>query len=186
MKDNITIITRAAQAGHVKLGDRPTGPPPIHLRGDSILPFVTEGNFTNTDDIRRDKFTLLVIPGKTKTASGDLFWDDGESINTIESGKYNYYTFKLHPNCSLEIDVIKSGYDMSSEPQIISGIGIVGTVDGDIEASIDGKPLDKNSLSHDNHFGTTLKVDLNLQSKKAGDKWIINWKLTKTNSCNIK
>jgi hypothetical protein len=74
---------------------------------------------------------------------------------------------------------------MSSEPQIISGIWIVGTVDGDIEASIDGKPLDKNSVSRDNHFGTTLKVDLNLQSKKADDKWIINWKLTKTNSCNI-
>jgi hypothetical protein len=63
---------------------------------------------------------------------------------------------------------------MSSEPQIISGIGTVGTVDGDIEASIDGKPLNKNSVSHDNHFGTTLKVDLNLQSKKAGYKLEVN------------
>ncbi len=150
------------------------------------MPIMGEGKTVNTDDIRRDKFSLLVIPGKTKTASGDLFWDDGESINTIESGKYNYYTFELHPNCSLEINVIKSGYDMSSEPQILNSIGIVGTVDEDIEASIDGKALDKKSILYYDSFGTDLWVEINLQSKKAGDKWVINWKSTKTNTCNIK
>jgi hypothetical protein len=56
---------RASKTGHVKLEDRPTGPPPIHLRGGSILPVIGEGKTANTDDIRRDKFGLLVIPSKT-------------------------------------------------------------------------------------------------------------------------
>ncbi len=96
-------------------------------------------NAFNTDRVRRDKFWLLIFPGKTKTASGDLFWNDGEAINIIESGKYNYFTFELHPNCSLEINVIKSGYDMSSEPQIISGVAILGTDGEEVEYSIDGE-----------------------------------------------
>jgi hypothetical protein len=166
----------------VKLEDRPKGPPPIHLLGGSILPVIGEGKTANTGDFRRDKFSLLVIPSKTKTASGDLFWDDGESIDTIESGKYNYYTFELHPNCLLEINVIKSGYDMSSEPEILNSIGI-GTVDEDIEASIDRKALEKKSVSYFNPFGTAIWVELNLQSKKSGNKWVINCKSTKTNSC---
>jgi hypothetical protein len=34
--------------------------------------------------------------------------------------------------------------------------------------------------------GPVAFPELNLQSLKVGDKWIISWKLTKTNSCNIK
>ncbi len=123
-----------------------------------------------------------MFPGKTKTASGDLFRDDGESINTIESAKYNYYTFKLHPNCSLEIDVIKSGYDMSSEPQIISGIAIFGTDGEDVEYSIDGKEWIKNNSTNDL---IDIRIDINHQSKKAEEKWVIVWKTLKTKSCNI-
>jgi hypothetical protein len=179
------IFERVSKTGHVKLADRPTGPPPMHFRGDSIIPVMFEGNFTNTDKLRHNGMVLYVIPGKKRTASGDLFWDDGESINTIESGKYNYYTFKLHSNCSLEIDVIKSGYDMSSSPQIISGVVIFGTDGGDVEYSIDGNEwIESNSSLISDLTGFGIYIDL--QSKKAGEKWTIDWKSIKTNSCNIK
>jgi hypothetical protein len=183
------IFERVSKTGHVKLADRPTGPPPMHFRGDSIIPVMFEGNFKNTDQLRHNGIVLYVFPGKERTASGDLFWDDGESINTIESGKYNYYTFKLHSNCSLEIDVIKSGYDMISSPLIIKSLLIHSdTIEGDIEASLNGNPVKKvGELSplHDK-VGTIFYPELNLQSLKAGDKWVISWRLTKTNSCNIK
>ncbi len=115
------------------------------------------------------------------TATGDLFWDDGESINTIESGKYNYYTFELHPNCSLEINVIKSGYDMSSEPQVIDNIFIVNTSDIKIEPTVDGKKIE---YKHQGG-GTLLMVNIDLHSKKAGEKWIISWSKPGMNACNI-
>ncbi len=86
-------LSPASETGHVKLSDRPSGVPPIHFRGDSIIPVtfienLFRYNTSNTEAVRRGYFFLLVIPGKTKTATGDLFWDDGESIITIESGKY--------------------------------------------------------------------------------------------------
>jgi hypothetical protein len=140
-------------------------------------------NTSNTEAVRRGDFFLLVIPGKTKTATGDLFWDDGESIFTIESEKYNNYTFKLHSNCSLEINVVKSGYDMSSEPQIIKGVVIFGTDTEDIEYSTDEKEWMK-TKPEKNYIKLEVNIDLN--SKKTGEKWVINWKSLKTNSCNIK
>jgi hypothetical protein len=88
----------------------------------------------------------------------------------------------LHPNCSLEIDVIKSGYDMSSEPQIISGIAIFGTDGEDVEYSIDGKEWIKNNSTNDL---IDIRIDINHQSKKAEEKWVIVWKTLKTKSCNI-
>jgi len=163
--------------------DIPTGPPPIHFRGESIIPTITDGDYSNTESTKHKGLTLIVFAGKSKTALGDLFWDDGESINTVENGKYNYYTFDLLSNCTLQIHVIKSGYDAGSSPQNIDWIHIADTVEGDVEAHIDGKviasPIRKGG-------GTQLDAKLNLQSKKAGEKWVINWKLTKTNSCNVK
>ncbi len=172
----------------MKLSDRPSGVPPIHFRGDSIVPItfienLFRYNTSNTEEVRRGDFFLLVIPGKTKTATGDLFWDDGESIITIESGKYNYYTFKLHSNCSLEINVVKSGYDLSSEPQIIKEVVIFGTDAEDIEYSIDEKEWMK--IKPEKNY-IKLEVNIDLNSKKSGEKWVINWKSLKTNSCNIK
>jgi lysosomal alpha-glucosidase len=175
-------LVRAPKTGNVKLTDRATGPPPIHFRGGSILPFMDrDKDVSNTDVVRKHKFFLTVIPNKMITASGDLFWDDGESINTIESGKYNYYTFKLYPNCSLEIDVIKSGYDMSSEPQVIDNIFIVNTSDIKIEPTVDGKKIE---YKHQGG-GTLLMVNIDLHSKKAGEKWVISWRKPEMNACNI-
>jgi len=176
-------LSRTEKTGHVKLADSPTGPPPIHLRGNSILPLILDGEHVNTDSLRNQSLVLVVLPGKSKTASGDLFWDDGESVNTIETGKYNYYTFKLLANCTIEIDVIKSGYDAGSSPQNIDSIDIVDTLDGDVEANTDGKPISSSAV---NQGVTQLNVKINLQSKKVGEKWIINWKSTKNNLCNIK
>ncbi len=175
-------LVRAPKTGQVKLADRATGPPPIHFRGGSILPFMDmDKDVSNTDVVRKHKFYLTVIPNKMITATGDLFWDDGESINTIESGKYNYYTFELHPNCSLEINVIKSGYDMSSEPQVIDNIFIVNTSDIKIEPTVDGKKIE---YKHQGG-GTLLMVNIDLHSKKAGEKWVISWRKPEMSACNI-
>jgi alpha-glucosidase (family GH31 glycosyl hydrolase) len=185
-KDHDFVL--ASKIGHVKLTDRATGPPPTHFRGGSIIPFtkaeskISKQDISNTDIIRKNGLVLIVIPDKAKTASGDLFWDDGESIDTIESGNYNYYTFELQSNCSLEIDVIKSGCDTSSEPQVIERIAIFGINDTKIEASVDGE---KTETTHKSS-GISLETNIDLNSKKAGQKWVINWKSTQTNSCNIK
>lgn len=36
---------------------------------------------------------MIVALKEDSTAAGDLFWDDGETIDTIQNGKYNYIRF---------------------------------------------------------------------------------------------
>ena len=122
---------------------------------------------------------LGVYPNKQKTAFGDLFWDDGESVETIESGKYNYYEFHLLNNCSLEVRIVKSGY---TSTQKINIIAIANTNSSKITARVDGVNVTNVNIHEDY---VMLNVDINLSLKKANEKWIIDWK-TDNNECNIK
>ena len=125
----------------------------------------------------KSHFNLLVLPGEDKSASGDLFWDDGDSIETIEKNEYNYFTFILHNNCSLDINVIKSGY---SAKLPINNVVIYGTNSDPVVATLDGKTV-ASSIAN----SLQINVNLDLGSKKSGQKWTLNWKSSKTNECNL-
>ncbi len=53
----------------------------VHVRGGFIIPMQTPG--ANLILGRSNPFTLLVAQSATGNATGNLFWDDGDSI-----GKY--------------------------------------------------------------------------------------------------
>lgn len=165
--------------GHVKLSD-PQSQCPTHIRGGSILPVVSK-TAVNTKLIRETPIQIEVYP-KNQTAVGDLFWDDGESVGTVESGKYNYYEFVLHNNCSLEIKVIKHGFD-SETHQTVNRVLIANTVSDEITAQIDGMAINTLVVKEDY---IALPVNINLDSMKTGDKVVIDWKLKSSNKCNLK
>lgn len=60
----------------------------VHLRGGFILPMKIPGE--NLIMGRNNPFTLLVAPSDTGIANGNLFWDDGDSIDITS---YNSLTF---------------------------------------------------------------------------------------------
>ncbi|CAF0846134.1 unnamed protein product [Adineta steineri] len=64
---------------------------PLYLRGGSILPHQHEA--MNTVLSRKNSFYLYVALDNQQRAQGDLYWDDGESINTYETSHYNYFIF---------------------------------------------------------------------------------------------
>ncbi|CAF1394494.1 unnamed protein product [Rotaria sordida] len=64
---------------------------PLYLRGGSILPHQQSG--MNTVLARKKLFYLYVALDKQQKAQGDLYWDDGESINTYQRLDYNYFRF---------------------------------------------------------------------------------------------
>ena len=159
------------------LADNDLGIPPIHLRGGSILPMSSESHHANSDSVRQKPFDLLVLPDTDRSAYGDLFWDDGDSIDTIEKNKYNYFTFKLHRNCSLDINVIKSGY---STKLVISDVVIYGINSDPVVVTVDGRTVTSivtNSIQ--------IHINIDLSSKKSGQKWTLNWKSIITNKCNL-
>lgn len=118
---------------------------------------------------------MLVLP-KDKKAHGELFWDDGESIDTIKNGKYNHFTFDLN-NCSLIIEKHKSGFNGTLSIKNI----VVSQVKGNEEVSVD---VDGSSLKVSPKNGQLLfLVNIDLQTHNKTN-WNVSWK-TKSNQCNL-
>nr|KAI8764946.1 lysosomal alpha-glucosidase-like isoform X1 [Biomphalaria glabrata] len=83
----------------------------VLVRGGSILPLLPSTE--RTDVSRQQKFQILVSISDSNTASGELFWDDGESSDSITSNKYSLVSFTLLSNNTLVNRVIQSGYNPS-------------------------------------------------------------------------
>lgn len=62
----------------------------VHVREGSIIPQQLPALTTTAS--RRSPFTLIVALMGT-WAKGELFWDDGESLDTFEHGDYSYLLF---------------------------------------------------------------------------------------------
>ncbi|NXW53314.1 SUIS protein, partial [Eurystomus gularis] len=63
---------------------------PLFIRGGYILP--EQAPATTTTKSRLNPFSLIIALDEQGEASGSLFWDDGDSIDTIE--KENYFLAK--------------------------------------------------------------------------------------------
>ncbi|XP_032930427.1 lysosomal alpha-glucosidase-like isoform X2 [Catharus ustulatus] len=68
----------------------------LHIREGSILPTQKPG--TTTEVTRGNPLRLIVALSSDATAWGDLFWDDGESLDTFEKGNYSYVMFNVTQN----------------------------------------------------------------------------------------
>ena len=59
---------------------------PIYLRGGTILPLQQPG--MNTLESRRNDMELLAALDRGQVATGLLFWDDGESLDSLTFSRY--------------------------------------------------------------------------------------------------
>ena len=64
---------------------------PLFLRGGSIIPH--QQSAMNTVQAREKPLYLSIALDQQDKAHGDLFWDDGESIDTYQTSSYNYFVF---------------------------------------------------------------------------------------------
>ncbi|KAG8511483.1 Sucrase-isomaltase, intestinal, partial [Galemys pyrenaicus] len=80
----------------------------LHIRGGYIIP-TQQPNVTTTAS-RKNPLGLIVALDEHNTAKGDLFWDDGETKDTIENGNYIMYTFSVSHN-KLDIICTHSAYE---------------------------------------------------------------------------
>ncbi|XP_063242203.1 lysosomal alpha-glucosidase-like [Bacillus rossius redtenbacheri] len=73
--------------------DAPLDTIPLLVRGGGIIP-MQEPAMTTTDT-RKNKFRLLAAVDETNSATGLLYWDDGDSLNSYEDHSYNLLSFTL-------------------------------------------------------------------------------------------
>ena len=70
-------------------------PHPGCLQPYSTHVFEPQKPGTTSEATRGNPLRLIVALSQSATAWGDLFWDDGESLDTFERGSYSYLVFNV-------------------------------------------------------------------------------------------
>ncbi|XP_049633099.1 lysosomal alpha-glucosidase isoform X2 [Suncus etruscus] len=68
----------------------------VHLREGHIIPL--QGPGLTTTETRKQPLTLVVGLTSSGKAQGELYWDDGDSLGTLESGAYTLVGFWARNN----------------------------------------------------------------------------------------
>ncbi|XP_072508617.1 uncharacterized protein [Notamacropus eugenii] len=80
----------------------------LHLRGGYIFP--TQQPAITTVASRQNPLGLIIALDDNKEAKGELFWDDGETKGTIDSGAYILHEFLFTQN-RLDVKVLHQSYN---------------------------------------------------------------------------
>uniref|UniRef100_A0A8C5KHT8 Sucrase-isomaltase, intestinal n=1 Tax=Jaculus jaculus TaxID=51337 RepID=A0A8C5KHT8_JACJA len=128
----------------------------LHIRGGYILPCQLPA--LNTFISRNNYMMLIVAADDNQMAQGTLFWDDGETIDTYESGQYTLVQFNLN-QMTLTSTILKNGYRNPNEMRLgyieiwgkgkydVTAVNL--TYNGNIQQPIFQENLDKTILSLD-------------------------------------
>ncbi|XP_020659956.3 lysosomal alpha-glucosidase [Pogona vitticeps] len=65
----------------------------LHLREGTILPTQKPGS--STSESRKNPLGLIAALSQNSNAWGDLYWDDGDSLDTFAKGDYAYLVFNV-------------------------------------------------------------------------------------------
>ncbi|XP_075544496.1 lysosomal alpha-glucosidase-like isoform X1 [Dermacentor variabilis] len=100
-------VYHEAEGGYHQL-ESPLRTIKVLVRGGSIIPCQLPA--PTTEMSRRNPLSLVVAPDERGTARGELFWDDGDSIDTVQRGQYDIYTFMLIDRSQLVVSATHHGY----------------------------------------------------------------------------
>ena len=168
------FVERATvSSNHVHFDDS-SSDRPLLLRAGTILPIFGAHSLPsplNTDSLRRAPIELWVLPTLNGTAQGELFFDDGDSIDTVEKGSYNYYTFTFN-KCHLTIDTNHSGYHNSpnnnDQLRIASiNFAVPNLRHQDLQSTLDNSSQTLKSVLVGHLFKVETNIDLLENSKKS-------------------
>ncbi|XP_071117585.1 maltase-glucoamylase-like isoform X2 [Haliotis cracherodii] len=114
---------------------------PLHVRGGHVLPLQDSAN--NTYFSRQTPFTLIVALGEMEDqglqARGELFWDDGDEIDTYEKSNYYHAVFDCKEN-KLTMNVTQAMVGMEAlRLQMVEVLGLPGMI----------RTVTVNATSHD-------------------------------------
>nr|WLD25457.1 lysosomal alpha-glucosidase [Rattus rattus] len=94
----------------------------VHLRAGYIIPL--QGPSLTTTESRKQPMALAVALTESGEASGELFWDDGESLGVLERGAYTLVTFSAKNNTIVNklVHVTKEGGELQLREVTILGV----------------------------------------------------------------
>lgn len=94
----------------------------VHLRAGYIIPL--QGPSLTTTESRKQPMALVVALAADGEASGELFWDDGESLSVLERGAYTLVTFLAKNNTIVNklVHVTKEGAELQLKEVTVLGV----------------------------------------------------------------
>ncbi|XP_077049996.1 sucrase-isomaltase, intestinal [Siphateles boraxobius] len=149
----------------------------LHLRGGAILP-VQRPDVTTTSS-RRHPMGLIIALDDNQAASGELFWDDGDSRDTVSSGSHIYYQFSVDKGV-LSMHVAHNGY---TDPNNLKfeNITVMGVTTAPVLVLVTVGSTSNPLLSSQVHYNSTKQVMyLRNLELELGKSYTVSWESTST------
>lgn len=115
--------------------DAPRDKIPLLVRGGSVLPTQMAGN-TTTESLKKGR-GLLVAPDELGRSSGELYWDDGDSLGTVESRAFTHIQFIAGPGI-VSVNCTATGY---TAPITLEYVYVLNVASNVTEAKVAGKAV---------------------------------------------
>ncbi|CAF0799837.1 unnamed protein product [Didymodactylos carnosus] len=132
----------------------------LHLRGGFIIPMQAPG--PNLIIGRKNPLQLIISLSSTATASGSLFYDDGDSLNVLETKMYSYFEFSLAMNV-LSINGIVTNYQNMPPLDIVKFLGVMKQP---TSVMVNGKPYSSILYNIPDQILLVYGLDLDLFAKQ--------------------
>ncbi|KAM5303746.1 maltase-glucoamylase-like isoform 1-T1 [Glossophaga mutica] len=144
----------------------------LHLRGGYIFP--TQQPATTTVASRRNPLGLIIALDDNKEAKGELFWDDGETKDTVANKVYLLCEFSVTQN-RLDMKILQSTY---KDPNNLAfkEIKILGTQEpNNVRVKQNGAPSQVSpNVTYDSNLQVALITGLDLV---LGEAYTVEWDL---------
>jgi hypothetical protein len=139
---------------------------PVHLRGGSIL--ATQAPELTTAKTRANAFNLVAALDANYQARGELFWDDGVSINSIAQQNYTKVTFGATKN-SFQMLVDVAGYNATPN---IASVSVWGLPSAPTSVKFNNSPLSSSQFSYNS---ATKILTITSLSASANVPFTLQW-----------
>ncbi|XP_029922224.1 maltase-glucoamylase, intestinal [Myripristis murdjan] len=145
----------------------------LHIRGGAILP--TQRPAVTTTYSRRNPMGLIIALDDNSQAAGELFWDDGDSRETVQNGNYIHYKFSVVYGV-LTMQVTHAGFQDPNNLRF-ENITVLGVPYPPMSVSVTEGNNITNVLSADKiHHDSSKKVlFLRGLSLSLGKTYIVQW-----------
>ncbi|XP_023568521.1 maltase-glucoamylase, intestinal [Octodon degus] len=144
----------------------------LHLRGGYIFP--TQQPSTTTKASRQNPLGLIIALDENKEAKGELFWDDGESKDTVVNGDYLLCEFSVTEN-RLDVNISHSEY---KDPNNLAfqEIKILGTQEpASVTVKHNGvQTQDSPKVTYDPNLEIAIISEINLV---LGEAYTVEWSI---------
>ncbi|XP_011686550.1 PREDICTED: lysosomal alpha-glucosidase-like isoform X1 [Wasmannia auropunctata] len=94
---------------------------PLLIRSGAIIPAQKPG--VTTTESRKNVFELIVALDSNEDAKGELYWDDGDSLDSIKNKEYLWLSFFANKSNLWNVELEKGSFD---EEIILGNVQILG------------------------------------------------------------